>query len=146
MNVARAYTLYIFYISYFSGKMQAYLRYKEIPHRCIEPRWRDMVTLVYPNTGLMKVPVVQTPEGEWLQDSTPMIDWFERKYPQGAILPDDPFQAFFCRLLEDYADEWLWRPALHYRWSYAEDSKALGNRFSETFLADLPWPKFMTAT
>ena len=32
------YTLYVFDISYFSGKMQAYLRYKEIPHDTIEPK------------------------------------------------------------------------------------------------------------
>jgi hypothetical protein len=24
--------------------------------------------------------------------------------------------------LEDDADEWLWRPALHYRWSYRADA------------------------
>ena len=23
--------------------------------------------------------------------------------------------------MEDYADEWLWRPAMHYRWSYRLD-------------------------
>ena len=30
--------------------------------------------------------------------------------------------AFFCRLLEDYADEGLWRPALYYRWAFAKDA------------------------
>jgi len=39
-------------------------------------------------------------------------------------------------LVEDYADEWLWRPALHYRWSYATDKHALSRRFAETFLED----------
>lgn len=135
------YTLYVMHISYFSGKMQAYLRYKEIPHRTVELRWGEMLGVLYPNTGLMKVPAVQTPEGQWLADSTPMIDWFEQKHPAGAVLPADPYQAFFCRLLEDYADEWLWRPALHYRWSYPADAHALSRRFAETFLSDLPLPK-----
>ena len=71
---AAEYTLYLMYISYFSGKMQAYMRYKEIPHRCVELKWGEMVNILYPNTGLMKVPVVQTPEGQWLHDSTPMMD------------------------------------------------------------------------
>jgi glutathione S-transferase len=143
---AEPYTLYVFWISYFSGKMQAYLRYKEIPHRTVEPKWRgELLHEVYDNTGLMKVPVIRTPQNQWLADSTPMIDWFEARHPQGAVIPADPLQAFFCRLLEDYADEWLWRPALHYRWSYRADAHALSRRFAETFLSTQPLPRFLTA-
>jgi len=143
---AEPYTLYVFWISYFSGKMQAYLRYKEIPHRTVEPKWRgELLHQIYDNTGLMKVPVVRTPQGQWLADSTPMIDWFEARHQQGGVIPADPVQAFFCRLLEDYADEWLWRPALHYRWSYRTDAHALSRRFAETFLSDQPTPRFLTA-
>ena len=140
------YTLYVFDISYFSGKMQGYLRYKEIPHDTVEPKWGgELLNKVYPNTGLMKVPAVRAPDGTWLADSTPMIDWFEAKHLQGAVIPDDPLQALFCRLLEDYADEWLWRPALHYRWSYPTDAHALSRRFAETFFSDQPMPKFLSA-
>ncbi|MGH8505387.1 MAG: glutathione S-transferase family protein [Stenotrophobium sp.] len=146
MNAAAPYTLYVFYISYFSGKMQAYLRYKGVAHETVEPKWGgELLRLIYPNTGLMKVPVVRTPEGQWLADSTPMIDWFEQRFADAGVIPQDPLQAFFCRLLEDYADEWLWRPALHYRWSYAADAQALSRRFSETFLSEQPMPKFATA-
>lgn len=141
----KPYTLYLMWISYFSGKMQAYLRYKEIPHVCIAPKWREILNILYTNTGLMKVPVIETPKGEWLADTTPMIDWFEQHHPQGSVIPEDPLQAFFSRLLEDYADEWLWRPALHYRWSYHEDAQALSHRFAETFLSDQPTPKAITA-
>ncbi|HWU68000.1 MAG TPA: glutathione S-transferase [Stenotrophobium sp.] len=146
MSTPGSYTLYVMYISYFSGKMQAYLRYKGVPHETVEPKWGgDLLKLIYPNTGLMKVPVVRTPEGQWLADSTPMIDWFEQRYPDASVIPQDPLQAFFCRLLEDYADEWLWRPALHYRWSYAEDAKALSHRFAETFLSEQPMPRSLSA-
>lgn len=146
MTATRPYTLFVFDISYFSGKMQAYLRYKEIQHETVEPKWGgDLLNLIYPNTGLMKVPVVRTPDDQWLADSTPMMDWFEAQHPKGAVIPDDPLQAFFCRLLEDYADEWLWRPALHYRWSYAADAHALSRRFTETFMSDQPLPKFLSA-
>ena len=146
MHKSSPYTLYVFHISYFSGKMQAYLRYKEIPHETVEPKWGgELLNLIYPNTGLMKVPVLRTPQGEWLADSTPMIDWLEQKHADGAVIPEDPVQGFFSRLLEDYADEWLWRPALHYRWSYAADAHALSRRFAETFLSEQPMPKFLTA-
>ncbi len=145
MNAGKEYTLYVFYVSFFSGKMQAYLRYKEIPHKTVEPKWGEILNVIYPSTGLMKLPVVKTPDGQWLQDTTPMMDWFEERFPQGRIIPEDPFQAFFCRLLEDYADEWLWRPVLHYRWSYPADSIGEGRRYAETFLSDMPLPKALTA-
>ncbi|HYC00002.1 MAG TPA: glutathione S-transferase family protein [Candidatus Limnocylindrales bacterium] len=142
MNTTAApYTHFMLWCSYYSGKMQAYLRYKEIPHVDVEPQWWELANVVYPNTGRMQVPAIRTPDGQWMTDSTPMIEWFEQRFPQGPVLPDDPYQAFFCRLLEDYADEWLWRPALHYRWSYSEDARALGARFSDTFLKDWLMPK-----
>jgi glutathione S-transferase len=141
-SLSEEYTLYYFRISYFSGKLQGYLRYKELPHRLHEPSWWEMVDLLYPATGLMKVPVLQTPENEWLQDSTPMMEWLEQRHPEGRILPEDPFLSFACHLLEDYADEWLWRPALHYRWNFPVDAIALSHRFTYEFLSDLPMPRW----
>jgi hypothetical protein len=73
------YRLYYMDISYFSGKMQAYLRYKEIPHESIHVTWRMMTNRILPQTGLMEVPIVHTPEGQWLRDSTSMIEWFEAR-------------------------------------------------------------------
>ncbi len=139
------YTLYIYYLSFFSGKMQAYLRYKEVPHRTIEPKWGEVLNLIYPNTGLMKVPVVRTPEGQWLADTTPMIDWFDARFPAGRVIPADPYQAFFSRLLEDYADEWLWRPALYYRFGVQPDADLLSRRYAATFLSDAPLPRAVIA-
>jgi len=34
------------------------------------------------------------------------------------------------KLVEDYADEWMWRPALHYRWSYERDALLLSGRIA----------------
>ncbi len=138
------YQLYIYDISYFSGKVEAYLRYKQIDFERIEPTWNDMVDLVLPNTGLMKVPVIQTPDGKWLQDSTPIIEWFEKQHHQHAVLPEDEVVAFYCRLLEDYADEYLWRPALYYRWKFDLDAELYSHRFSEEFLSSLPFPREFT--
>jgi glutathione S-transferase len=35
------------------------------------------------------------------------------------------------RLVEDYADEWLWRPAMHYRWSYPETARLMSAWLAE---------------
>lgn len=135
------YDVYGLDVSYFSGKLEAYLQYKQIPFRRIEATTGVMRGVIVPRTGIGKIPVVHTPDGLWLQDTTPIIDFLEARHPDGAVIPGDPEQAFFSRLLEDYADEWLWRPALHYRWSYPADARLLGRRIAETVLAGVPVPK-----
>jgi glutathione S-transferase len=129
------YTLHVFDISYFSGKMQAYLAYKDIPHRVHAVSWAELVGRIAPRTGLVEVPVVECADGTLLRDSTAMIEWFERRHPVPAVLPEDPAAAFFCRLLEDYADEGLWRAALYYRWAFAKDALLYSRRFTEDFLS-----------
>jgi glutathione S-transferase len=51
------------------------------------------------------------------------------------VLPDDPGAAYLCRLLEDYADEGLWRPALYFRWAFPKDAMLYARRFTEDFLS-----------
>jgi glutathione S-transferase len=58
------------------------------------------------------MPVIELPDGRMMTDTTPMIDWFEAEYPSVHVVPTDPVQRFFSKLLEDYAEEWLWRPAM----------------------------------
>ena len=129
------YTLHIYDISYFSGKMQAYLAYKGIAHRTHEITWQELVDRVAPQTGLVEVPVIECADGSFMRDSTAMIEWFEQQYGVGSVLPDAPESAFYCRLLEDYADEGLWRPALYFRWAFDKDAELYSRRFTEDFLS-----------
>jgi glutathione S-transferase len=136
-----SYRAYVLDVSYFSGKLEAYLRYKEISFERVEVSWRDVVRVLARHTGIARVPVVETPEGEWLYDTTPMLDWFEARHPDPPIVPSCPVQGFASRLLEDYADEWLWRPALHYRWSYRQDALHLSRRIAAEAMGDVPLPQ-----
>jgi len=138
-------TAFVMDVSYFSGKLEAYLRYKGIPYARVEVGWRRLTTEILRATGAAEVPALRFGDGSWMTDSTPMIEWLERHAPPPAIVPDDPFQAFFVRLLEDYADEWLWRPALHYRWSFAADRRLLGERIAREVLYDVPGPVWLKA-
>ncbi len=137
------YTLHVYDLSYFSGKMQAYLRYKEIPHRSHDISMRELAVRIAPHTGLVEVPVVERADGVFLRDTTAMIEWFEARYPTGYVLPLDPASAFFCRLLEDYADEGLWRVALYYRWAFPKDALLNARRFTEDFLWTPLTPAFV---
>jgi glutathione S-transferase len=137
------YTIHKYDLSYFSGKMEAYLRYKEIPHHRHEVPMAELSSRIALHTGLVEVPVVERADGVFLRDTTAMIEWFEARYPAGRVLPDDPAAAWLVRLLEDYADEGLWRPALYYRWAFDKDALLNARRFTEDFLAFPLAPAFM---
>ncbi|MCA8902750.1 MAG: glutathione S-transferase family protein [Hyphomonas sp.] len=130
-------------VSYFTGKLEAYLRYKEIPYDFHSMTGREFMRDIPAKTGAMQMPAVELDDGRWMTDSSPMIDWFETQYPDPPILPADGAQAFVCRLIEDYADEWLWRPAMHYRWSYPVSSKLLARQIADAMGADINAPGWM---
>ncbi len=127
------YKVYKSDISYFSGKLEAYLRYKQIPHSTIDLNVKIM-DLIAENTGVKKMPAVQTAENKWLFDTTPMLQWFENQYPDAPILPTDPALRFIALLLEDYGDEWLWRPAMWWRWMPQASRWALGWKIGSEFV------------
>ena len=118
-------------ISYFTGKFETYLRYKGI-----EYEYRSLDSNLYRSKvpaelGATQYPSVELDDGRWMSDTTPMIAWLEERHPEPEVIPRDPVQRFFALLIEDYADEWLWRPAMHYRWSYAPDRYLAGTLLAE---------------
>jgi glutathione S-transferase len=134
------YKAYVSDVSYYSGKLEAYLRYAEIPHTRIEINARILRETILPATGYMKVPVMQCPDGRWLKDTTPMIAWLDAQHGTPSIYPDDPAQRFLALLVEDYADEWLWRPAMYYRWSFGDSHRLLRRRLGRDLSAGTLYP------
>ena len=136
-------TLYGLKISYFTGKMEAYLRAKRIPFAFQSITAKQFMQEFPKQVGALQMPVVALADGRLMTDSTPMIDWLEGAYPDRPILPEDPAMAFFARLIEDYADEYLWRPAMHYRWSYWESAELLRRQIVDEIGRDVPLPGFL---
>lgn len=134
--------LYGLDLSYFTGKLEAYIRYTEIPHQRVELSIRRMREVAR-RTGLAQMPAVELPDGRWMSDSTPMIEWLDAQREGPRVIPSDPVQQFLSALVEDYADEWLWRPALHYRWSYKPDARLMGQRIASEMLHDAPGPLWL---
>ena len=122
-------------ISYFTGKLEAYMRYKDIPHELVDGY--DLGKIFF-HTGIKKMPAVETPQGQWLYDTTPTIQWFETVYPDTPITPKNKALAFVSLLLEDYGDEWLWRPAMWWRWMPPVSRRALGTRIMKGALGAQP--------
>lgn len=134
----RPHLLHAWHLSYFSGKTRAYLRYKGIP---FVERPIDVVTLMWRiprHVGARVMPVVVTPRGEWLQDTTDICDTLEVRYPQAPVLPATPAQRVVALLLEAWADEWWVPVAMHYRWSYAENYALFERDAGNALLPGLP--------
>lgn len=115
------YVLHGWQLSYFSGKMRAYMRYKGLDFKDKPVNAYDLTVRIPKKTGATVMPVVQTEKGEWLQDTTATIDWLEQRHPEPPITPATPTQQIAALLIEAWADEW-WVPiAMHYRWSFSEN-------------------------
>ncbi len=116
--------------SYFTGKLEAYLRAKGIAYQSI-PFTMEEVQKAAAYTGFFQIPQVACPDGSWLIDTTMIIDYLDRLHPEPRTSPIDPSANFIALLLEDYADEWLWRPAMHYRWSFDCGAELLSSWLGE---------------
>ena len=131
--MTKDYLIYGAELSPYSVKVRSYFRYKEIPHQWII---RNQQTQKEFNklAKIQVIPLVLTPEREVLQDSTPIIQSLEEKFPQNSIIPSEIHTAFISRFFEEYADEWVVKPMFHYRWRYKADQNAASQRFGELFV------------
>lgn len=110
------------YCSLYTGKIRAYLIKKGIEFVEINPSHPHYVEKVLPTIGYFSVPVIETPTGEIIQDSTDIIIHFEKQLPQASMLPEDkPLQAI-AWLIHNYGTDGLLTPAMHYRWNYKAEN------------------------
>ncbi len=108
--------------SLYSGKARAYLRYKQIPF--VESSTPEDRAMIKERVGRRVIPVVFTADGDCVQDTTAIIDYFEERYPERSVYPAGPWQRLVSLLLEVYGDEWLVLPAMHYRWHFKRKNLA----------------------
>ena len=122
-------------MSPYSVKVRSYFRFKRIPHVWI-PRGADSDEEYRRFSRLPIIPTVATPDDEGLQDSTPIIEAIESRFPEPSIHPGDPALAFLSALIEEFGDEWGNKLMFHHRW-FAEVDKAA----SSQTLARLSMPR-----
>jgi glutathione S-transferase len=82
-------------------------------------------------------------DGRWMSDTTPIIQQLEKEHPTPSVMPADPAVRFIGLLIEDYGDEWLWRPAMHYRWSYEHDRALLSRILVDELMGFMKLPRFV---
>jgi len=114
-------------------------RYQEAKVKREEPTLAELDDLVN-DFGTTQVPLVRDmrpnvdPKQRCLRDSTCIIE-----HLGSNVIPMDPFQRFVAFVMDDFADEYLWRPAMYSRWSPDFDSRSMGMRWTYEFARDDPW-------
>ena len=133
--MSNQYQIYGAEVSPYSVKIRSYFRYKEIPHRWIV---RNAATQsdFKKHAKLPLIPLVVAPDGNSLQDSTPIIEKLEQSYQKPSIQPDDPTTAFISTLIEEFGDEWGNKWMFHMRWARPVDQNAASGRIARTMMPD----------
>jgi glutathione S-transferase len=127
--MADGYRIFGAEMSPYSVKVRSYFRYKAIPHQWIL-RNADSQTEYEKHARMPIIPLVVTPEGKGIQDSTPIIDQMEKVFPEPSINPDDPVANLISALIEEFGDEWGNKWMFHYRWARDVDQISSAGRIA----------------
>ena len=114
------YRLYGYSLSYFTRKLECALTWYGAPFSFV-PKSADIKSMVESHAGTHQVPVLETPDGQWLSDTTPLMWQLDDVFPHARMFPQAPIGAMI-QLVEEYLDEWIPRCAMNYRWQHPESA------------------------
>ena len=135
------YYLYGSPVSYYTVKVRSYLRYKGLPFQQLRVSEKVAKNIIEPATGGWRVvPVIKTPQGDCIQDSSIILDELESVHSDRSITPPGLKQQVVSSLFELLGDDWLVFPAMHYRWNFKRYNLSyILNAFGQNRKAH--WPK-----
>ncbi|MAP29858.1 MAG: glutathione S-transferase [Pseudomonas sp.] len=121
---ATPYCLYGASHSLYTGKVRCYLRNQGIDYVEV-PTWHpDFAVRILPQIGRGIIPVLETPEGQVIQDSIDIIDHLEAQGVRWPVYPSTPLQHIVAVIIEYYGCQAMLKHAMHYRWSYRAEQEA----------------------
>jgi glutathione S-transferase len=121
LEAATDYRVYGGPISLFTRKLECALRFYGAPHSLVrkEVLGEDEVAA---RAGTRQIPVLETPEGWMIADTTPLLDLLDGRFPARRLFPEGPL-GVMVHVIEEILDEWLARTMVHYRWHYPENTR-----------------------
>ncbi len=119
----------------YSVKVRSYLRFKGLHHEWLV---RNSAELQEEHARFSRLPLIPTvvtedsKDGKGFQDSTLIIERFEKIHPEPAMYPKSMTASmrFFSELLEEFGDEWANKWMFHYRWANEVDGRSFARRFA----------------
>lgn len=123
-------------LSPYSVKVRAYARYKRLNHEWLSRAGENGVEYSK-HAKVPLIPLVLLPNGEAMQDSTPIMDRLDELHPSPSTHPEDPALAFLSRFLEELGDEWGNKWMFHYRWKRELDQRVSAARIALSMKPEL---------
>lgn len=117
------YTLWGSVHSLYSGKARSYLIKKGLPFRERYPSDPEFASRILPAVGHFVVPVLETDNGDIIQDSGDIIDFLEQRHAEPLLEPQSPVQQWVSLIFDAFGSEYLLPLAMHYRWSYRDEQE-----------------------
>ena len=129
------YTLIGNELSFFTRKLEAQLRFQQIPWHYqfkTEARREELEA----KAGTHFIPLLSTPDRWLLQDTISIGPFLNERFSAMPVIPDTPLQRALCFILEDAFNHWLGRVCVHSRWCYPDNVTWVGPRFSANIMLD----------
>ncbi len=134
--MSASYRLFGAETSAFSIKLRSYMRYKGLPHEWLV-RTSENESTLKDVSRFATLPVLVTAGGFAVHDTTPTIEALEADSPTPETIPEDAICAFLAAVMEDYADLWLSKAVMQYRWGRKKDQKdAAARALDEYFVGE----------
>ena len=131
-------------LSFFTRKLEAQLRFQQIPWRYLfktEARKKELES----RAGTHFIPLLITPDKWLIHDTIAIGPMLNARFAERAIVPDTPLQRACCFILEDAFNHWLGRVCVHSRWCYPENVRWVGPRFGANSVLDRSIEEPLTA-
>jgi len=120
-------------LSMFTRKLEAQLRYQNIPHQ-----WKfksmSVGAELERRAGTRFIPLLETPDGWLIHDTISIGPMLSERFDEAPVLPSTPVQRAACFILEDSLNHWFPRHALHSRWIDLDNAIDAGKGFGANML------------
>jgi len=114
--------------------VRPYLCKKGLDYVEINPSHPHFSEKILPAIGHLTVPVLELPTGDFIADSTEIIEYLEDKHPGNPMIPADKTMAALAWLIHSYGSEGLHKPAMHYRWNTTQENRQfITDEFERSF-------------
>jgi glutathione S-transferase len=119
--------------SLYTAKVRPYLIKKGIDYVEINPSHPHFNESIIEKVGYFTVPVLETPDGQVIADSTEIMEFLEPKFPDPPMLPTDKSLAAIAHLIHSFGSEGLTKSAMYLRWNTSFENRLFArNEFDRT--------------
>jgi glutathione S-transferase len=119
--------------SLYTAKVRPYLIKKGIDYVEICPSHPHYQEHILPTVGHFTVPVLETPDGDVIADSTEIMEFLEPTFPDPPMLPEDKSLAALTYLIHSFGAEGLTKSSMYLRWNTSFANRLFArNEFERT--------------